>query len=43
MVAALVGVVWLIGPRAHIFSWQGNGNAGLEVEGKFLSVFTSKN
>lgn len=31
----LVGVVWLFGPRAHTFSWRGNGYVDLEVEGKF--------
>ncbi|EDQ98903.1 uncharacterized protein LACBIDRAFT_318548 [Laccaria bicolor S238N-H82] len=31
--ALLVGVMWLCGPRAHTFSWRGNGNAGLEEEG----------
>ena len=37
--ALLVGVVWLFGPRAHTFSWRENGNAKLEVEGKFHCLF----
>ena len=40
--ALLVAVVWLFGQRAHTFSWRGNENADLDVEGKFLSVFPSR-
>ena len=37
--ALLAGVLWLFGLRAHRFSWQGDGNAKLEGEGKFHCLF----